>query len=663
LPPQRIHGATFVYDPDSARVLMFGGIADNYPYSVPVDSLFELRLQPQPTWIRPSTIFHPEARTGLVAVLDRVRRRMLIEGGVSPSINSIWALELTGTPRWAPLAASGVGPGRVVAATAFAAMDDARARVVIGDSGNDTTWTLSLEGTPNWSFVLHNGARPPSRPASVAAADPRNQRLVLLGLRDSTGQWAPSAFTLDYASLEWSPFPALPDTFATPVRPTAAVDPASGLLWMAGLGERSDGTWTIPGAGNGPWSRHQGRGPDPHGLPLGALWVDAATNRAYFMGGGLTSDWSVLWSLALDGDAATRFYWTDTTLAAGLPPRGVPSWAFDSRRRALLVFGGDKPGGGVIADLQRFDVATRTWQALPTSGPTPGPRAGAQAVYDSVTDQMYMYGGGSPTATDVELWSLALSTSPPQWNLIPVAQHPASNQSGVALALDSHRGRLILFGGSNPLTADVWMLDPLAAIPTWSLMATEGAPPPGRGYVRTIYDPIGDRLIVYEGSESGDLWALSLLGTPTWSRLDPAFEAPPREMYASAYDAAHDRMLVYGGYPPAAHSIDRDLRVLQWERDRTVLPHIAPTRTPLQLAVLWNPSPASVRFQVRLIQAGDIRVELVDMAGRRVFSTTFPALYPGTHVLSFETAVTPGIYFVRVHQGGREASARVAIVR
>jgi hypothetical protein len=666
-PPLDIFDAALVYDPDSARVLMYGGNVRSLfiQVRVPTDSLYQLRLRPQLEWQRLAPLNGgPAPRFRPAAVLDRVRRRMLVQ---SAGIET-WSLPLDAPLSWVRLATSGVGPGPERFGTPFAVTDDVRARMLFGDSQNDTTWTLALAGAPTWSFVTHNGARPLTRGESAIAPDPARQKLILLGLRDSTNQVVTSASALDYATLQWSPFPAIPDPAPLEEVPTAAVDLARGVLWMAGLAEQADGVWTTPATGDATWSRVFGRGIDPGGGGLGAMWVDATTDSAYLMGvsaPGQPHDWATLWSLPLDGNAASRFYWRAESLTAGLSPaRSSVAAAFDSRRRALLVFGGDFPGGGTLADLRSFDVSTRTWRAVVTTGPTPAPRAGARAVYDPATDRMYMYGGVGATTPASELWSLGLASSPPQWSLVPASQVPTGSQSGAALALDTRRQRLCLFGGLNPPTSDVWTLDPLGNPPTWSRLQTSGTPPSGRGYSAFIYDPIGDRLLVHGGadpfsSDRSDVWALSLSGTPTWSELHPDSPPPARAFHAFAYDAAHDRMLVYGDF----NNVDRDLRVLQWQRDQTLPPPIAPPPARLQLTVLSNPSPAGVTLALGLVENGDVRVDLIDLTGRIAFTQLFPEVSAGPRVITVAPGMQAGIYWARVRQGAYESSARAVVLR
>jgi hypothetical protein len=439
---------------------------------------------------------------------------------------------------------------------------------------------------------------------------------------------------------------------------------------MAGLGSGADGVWTIDGGAGAAWTRFAGRGSDPGGAAGGALWTDAASNRAYWSGGALASggaDWSTLWSLPLDGDAATRFYWSAAATSGSIPGGAYAAWAYDTRRRALLVFGGDFPGAaGPDSRLFRLDVATRTWSVVATTGAAPSARADARAVYDSLTDRCYMYGGVGPTTDGAELWALAPGASP-HWTAVPEAYTPANpypSQSGMSLALDSRRGRLVTFGGANPVTADAWVLDPAAATPTWTLLSPAGVPPSGRGYASLVYDPIADRLVTFSGLNGlpggvADTWALSLSGSTAWSQLQPANGPPGRSFHSADYDAAHDRMLVYGDY----YATDHDLRVLQWERARTLPVPVVPPSAGLRLTVLENPATMSVSIALALGEAGEVSLDLLDLAGRRVYSQRWSALAAGSNVLAFTPGVRAGLYWARVRQGSREAKAKVVLLR
>src|SRR5439155_19206432 len=111
-------------------------------------------------------------------------------------------------------------------------------------------------------------------------------------------------------------------------------------------------------------------------------------------------------------------------------------------------------------------------------------------------------------------------------------------------------------GGKNGFGSsfydDLWALS-LGATPTWSVVNPLRAHPPARFSHTAIYDPVRDRMIVYAGAywggQYGDLWTLSLSGTPTWSEIVPHGTLPPiRYNHSAIYDPVRDRMLVFGGY-------------------------------------------------------------------------------------------------------------------
>ena len=90
---------------------------------------------------------------------------------------------------------------------------------------------------------------------------------------------------------------------------------------------------------------------------------------------------------------------------------------------------------------------------------------------------------------------------------------------------------------------------------------------------------------------------------------------------------------------------------------------------PLALAIRGaTPNPAAhgrlwVEFALR--DGSPARLELMDVAGRVLTSKQVGTLGPGTHTLDLaeDGALRPGIYFLRLTQGGSEARTRVAVLR
>ena len=112
--------------------------------------------------------------------------------------------------------------------------------------------------------------------------------------------------------------------------------------------------------------------------------------------------------------------------------------------------------------------------------------------------------------------------------------------------------------GEGPRSAEA------SATPSpWTNLVADGTPgsPPTRNGHTAVYDAAANRMIVFGGRVLGfaiayynDLWVLAnangLGGKPTWTNLiadgDP--RSPPERAYHTAvYDAAENRMIVFGG--------------------------------------------------------------------------------------------------------------------
>ena len=95
-----------------------------------------------------------------------------------------------------------------------------------------------------------------------------------------------------------------------------------------------------------------------------------------------------------------------------------------------------------------------------------------------------------------------------------------------------------------------------AGAQTWSLLAPSGPAPSARAYHAMAYDAANDRAIIFGGASNctplNDVWVLThasgQTGTPAWVQLAPTGPAPDgRYGTSAAYDAANNRLIVFGG--------------------------------------------------------------------------------------------------------------------
>src|SRR5205814_7325102 len=109
--------------------------------------------------------------------------------------------------------------------------------------------------------------------------------------------------------------------------------------------------------------------------------------------------------------------------------------------------------------------------------------------------------------------------------------------------------RLVVFGGEASMDgahSAVWELD-LSGTPTWRVITPIGEGPSPRLGASAVFDPWGDRMVVFGGYHPieylpchsplfDETWALSLAGTPTWTRLYTPTRPPGRLHHAAAID-------------------------------------------------------------------------------------------------------------------------------
>jgi galactose oxidase-like protein len=177
---------------------------------------------------------------------------------------------------------------------------------------------------------------------------------------------------------------------------------------------------------------------------------------------------------------------------------------------------------------------------------------GHAATYDPVRKRMVV-SGGLTSLPGFDVWGLSLAGDP-GWSELGPSGIPPYVVFLHSAIYDPVRDRMVVYGGGDPfgsLLGDVWQLS-LTGSPRWTKLAPAGVAPAPRYGHTAIYDPVRDRMVVFGGFDGSpdrnDVWALSLAGSPTWTQITPAGTPPsPRERHTAIYDPVRDRMLVFGG--------------------------------------------------------------------------------------------------------------------
>ncbi|HEV8481800.1 MAG TPA: kelch repeat-containing protein [Candidatus Eisenbacteria bacterium] len=304
-------------------------------------------------------------------------------------------------------------------------------------------------------------------------------------------------------------------------------------------------TQNVSATSNATWSE----------IPPPALWLhstiyDVNQDRLIVFGGqsskGKSND---VWMLTLAGSPR----WSKAAATGFAPtPRSMQLCVYDPVRDRMIVFGGYD--GAYKNDVNSLYLSPNpVWAQMPVKGTPPAPRAWSSGIYDPVRQALVLVGGRNATTTFNDVWTLSLATDTLTWaQMTPVGPDPGPRAAS-ALVYDSDRDRIVFFAGmdgaGNPRN-DVWSLT-LSGTPTWSEITPAGTPPSARNGSSAIYDPVRQQLVVFGGGtgvpNNNDTWALNLAGTPTWTQLAPANLPSGRQFQTSTYDPIGDRLLVYGG--------------------------------------------------------------------------------------------------------------------
>jgi len=232
---------------------------------------------------------------------------MIVFGGASATpglnhyLNDVWALDLSGTPLWTQILASGGPSSRGLHSAIYDPVSD---RMLVyggfdGFTSLDDLWALSLSGTPAWSVLTPSGTGPGSREYHRAIYDPILNSMVLFGGDVST------------------PFP--------PFTPTNFND-----------------AWSLSLSGVLAWSQISPPDPLPSARTAMSMVYDSARDRILVYGGAdSTGSLDDAWALSLSGTPA----WAQAAPTGTVPPaRAAHAAVYDPGSDQMVIYGGNTLG-------------------------------------------------------------------------------------------------------------------------------------------------------------------------------------------------------------------------------------------------------------------------------------------------------------------------------
>lgn len=226
----------------------------------------------------------------------------------------------------------------------------------------------------------------------------------------------------------------------------------------------------------------------------------------------------------------------------GPPARTFPALAYDDARQELVLFGGNRVLFGTAQDTAGFLDDMWTWDGAgwnEEEAATPTARAEAAMTFDAGRQRIVLFGGyrnegdhrirlGDTWEWDGRRWERKAVHGP----------HP---RNGAAMAYDTDRKRVVLFGGSGN-AGDTWEWDG----ESWHHVAS--ADTPARFNPAMSYDAADHALIRFGGWTSegrvGDTWRYD---GSAWTKVADAGPAP-RNHTATAYDPKRGVVVLFGGH-------------------------------------------------------------------------------------------------------------------
>jgi hypothetical protein len=563
------NGGAMALDDTRHRILTWGGDG--------TDMVREMTLSGYPyPWQMVVTAGTPPAvRSGHALVYDTARDRLIVFGGqefAGQAFNDVWQLTLGETPAWSQLSPTGSAPdprsnfGSCYVASSgklfvFGGLDT-DANIEPGD-----LYALDLNASPPvWSRPTQSGAVPSARYSSPLAFDPVRNRLLLLGGNDGESDLN-DEYELNLATFVWSVAPTT-GIVPEPRRDHVFVyDQVSSQLLVWG-GTAADDSVRALNTATRHWSAlNWFIGPPQQGGGRALGVFDWQWNRLVVLAGQRGADAWTFWKMS----PQNFWYWTGPTSA-----NFGGSMVLDRAHDRTIAYGGTNwPDNYVRTDFWQYSFADPIgWNGVNTGGVAPPPRAGHLAVWDDHHDRMLVLCGRDeshlPTNT---AYALQDSADFMNWQRLTPSGSPPSPRAYAAGIYDPVGDRVLLFGGldGTGFLADLHQLS-LSSSPTWSTLSPSGGPT-GRAGASAIYDAPHHRMILFGGDDVtatlvNDVWALNLPGA-TWTHLEPTGTPPTgRWKHTAVFDSRRNRMLVFGGRQSGGDADDT------WELDLSATPPV-----------------------------------------------------------------------------------------
>jgi hypothetical protein len=470
--PPTSMGAVLVRDASRQRWLLVGGRPDYAHLGGSLDSLWELRLSGDlADWRHLAVEGHGPVPSGSYAcAVDESDGTLYVLNGWDQATGTptgpreLWALRSASPPRWELVHSAAAGDWPLLHEAPAFLFDPVRRRLTafsfrygVPAISASTIWELAVDAPPSWTHTVAEGTPPTFFQGGTAAFDPAASRIAMVA---ENGQ---IAVLETEPVLRWELTPCL--------------DPGSGVCLGVRMGMRGVfdpiGRRLLEMGGFDPW------------------WDGIGTEDALFE---VPAGDSVGPARRLRPEGSQGW-------------QGVPTYAYDGERDALLVFGDRSTFGPGLQEM-RFD---RSGRAVAT------PRASA-----ALGDRNALRWAATPNSV-FRLWRLAPGET---WTFVAELRAPASGEltfDDRAIEAGARYGYRITSGthAESPAGADVWLATPTAG--TFAL--SRPWPNPSRGALNLAF--------TLAAAAPAELEAFDLAGRRVWARRWESATAGPHHVAIS----------------------------------------------------------------------------------------------------------------------------------
>ena len=248
--------------------------------------------------------------------------------------------------------------------------------------------------------------------------------------------------------------------------------------------------------------------------------------------------------------------WTRQAAAGPPAARAYAGVAFDETKRQLVVMGGEDPLAGTdYGDAWAWTGANWTSLCSPCAF---GQLAYPAATYDKARNALLLFGGAVSAGQSRKTWKGTWTGSNYTWTDACtgacLTNGPAARM-GAAMAYDTSRNVAVMFGGcsgtcsaASDIFSDTWEWNGTS----WTQVSVTG--PGARAFQAMAYDSRRGRVVMYGGEDAysaSDTVPEEFDGT-TWTRQDgTGHPTDYRWQLAMAFDQAHGFTVIYGGTWPS----------------------------------------------------------------------------------------------------------------